>query len=331
MIVRDAPCGAGVRPLSSSARAVSRLHIMKSSFLLISPSALHRGWAGWVLSGATARTGLDLVWAGVCDASKTAAGLGSGPQPGGWGVFVFAGDDAPAKLAAAVGAPGQPGSLADMLGEGMVFAPPAGADVSALLAEIAAAQPVPDAALGGPVAPGAERSLVLVKPDNFRFPGTRPGAVMDVFARTGLPLIAMKVHHMSVAQGMEFYGPVLDALTERFGAEPGREHWENIVEFMSGGRPSVVPAADHAKPGTQKILALVFEGPDAVAKIRAVLGPTDPAKAPPGTIRKEFGSSIMVNAAHASDSADNARHEIALVGVADNSLKRYVESGATAA
>jgi len=307
--------------------------IMKasSSFLLISPSALRRGWTGWVLSGATARTGLDLVWAGVLDASPAAVDLGAEPQPGGWGLLILAGDDAPAKLASAVGVVGQPGSLADMLGEGMVFAPPAGADVSALLAKIAAAQPGPDVALDRPVAAGAERSLVLVKPDNFRFSGTRPGAVMDVFARTGLPLIAMKVHHMSVAQGMEFYGPVLDALTGRFGAEPGREHWENIVEFMSGGRPSAVPAADQTKPGTQKILALVFEGPDAVAKIRTVLGPTDPAKAPPGTIRKEFGSSIMVNAAHASDSAENARHEIGLVGVADNSLKRYVESGATSA
>lgn len=302
-----------------------------SSFLLISPSALHRGWTGWILCGATARTGLDLVWAGVLEASSAAVDLGADPQPGSWGLLIFAGDEAPSQLAAAVGVVGQPGSLADMLGEGMVFAPPAGVDVSALLGKIAADQPVPDAALGRPVAPGAERSLVLVKPDNFRFPGTRPGAVMDVFARTGLPLIAMKVHHMSVAQCMEFYGPVLGALTERFGAEPGREHWENIVEFMSGGRPSVVPDADHAKPGTQKILALVFEGPDAVAKIRKVLGPTDPAKAPPGTIRKEFGSSIMVNAAHASDSAENARHEIGLVGVADNSLKRYVESGATSA
>jgi len=46
------------------------------------------------------------------------------------------------------------------------------------------------------------------------------------------------------------------------------------------------------------------------AKIREVLGPTDPAKAPPGSIRREFGSTIMVNAAHASDSPDNARREM---------------------
>ena len=95
---------------------------------------------------------------------------------------------------------------------------------------------------------------------------------------------------------------------------------------MSGARPSAVPEKDHTKPGTRKILALVFEGPDAITKIRTVLGPTDPAKASPGTIRKEFGTSIMVNAGHASDAPENAVREIGIVKVADNSLKGFVES-----
>ena len=81
---------------------------------------------------------------------------------------------------------------------------------------------------------------------------------------------------------------------------------------MSGTRPSDLPFAEHGRPGTQKILALVFEGPGAAAKIRAVLGPTDPAKAPPGTIRKEFGTSMMVNAGRASDSPENATREIGI-------------------
>jgi nucleoside diphosphate kinase len=283
------------------------------SYLLVSPEALRRGWAGWILSGATARTGgLELVWAGVVEESGGRAGL-----------LVFRGEDAADKMSAAVGAPGVDGSLAAMLGDGMVSAPRAADDVLPGLQKLAGQS---SDALGAPVAAGAERSLVLIKPDNFQFPGTRPGAVLDVFARTGLPLIAMKVHHMSVAEGMDFYGPVLDALAERFGAEKGRDHWENIVEFMSGSRPSAVPEQDHGRPGTQKILALVFEGPEAIAKIRTVLGPTDPAKAPPGTIRKEFGTSIMVNAAHASDAPENAAREIGIVKVADNSLKGFVES-----
>jgi nucleoside diphosphate kinase len=288
------------------------------SWLLVSPEALRRGWLGWTLSGAVARTGgLEIVWAGLVEEPEGRAAL-----------LVFRGEDAAEKLSAAVGSVRDAGSLAAMLGEGMLSAAKPGADVVADLQKFAAS---PSDALSLPVAAGAQRSLVLVKPDNFDFPGTRPGAVIDVFARTGLVPIALKIHHMSVAQGMDFYGPVLDALTERFGPEKGRDHWENIVEFMSGSRPSAVPEHDCARPGTRKILALVFEGPDAIGKIRTVLGPTDPAKAPPGTIRKEFGTSIMVNAAHASDAPENAAREIGIVQVADNSLKGFVESVATAA
>jgi nucleoside diphosphate kinase len=288
------------------------------SWLLVSPEALRRGWLGWTLSGAVARTGgLEIVWAGLVEEPEGRAAL-----------LVFRGEDAAAKLSAAVGSVRDAGSLAAMLGEGMLSAAQPGADVVADLQKFAAS---PSDALSLPVAAGAQRSLVLVKPDNFDFPGTRPGAVIDVFARTGLVPVALKIHHMSVAQGMDFYGPVLDALTERFGPEKGRDHWENIVEFMAGSRPSAVPEHDHARPGTRKILALVFEGPDAIGQIRTVLGPTDPAKAPPGTIRKEFGTSIMVNAAHASDAPENAAREIGIAQVADNSLKGFVESVATAA
>ena len=288
------------------------------SWLLVSPEALRRGWLGWTLSGAVARTGgLEIVWAGLVEEPEGRAAL-----------LVFRGEDAAAKLSAAVGSVRDAGSLAAMLGEGMLSAAKPGTDVVADLQKFAAS---PSDALSLPVAAGAQRSLVLVKPDNFDFPGTRPGAVIDVFARTGLVPVALKIHHMSVAQGMDFYGPVLDALAERFGPEKGRDHWENIVEFMAGSRPSAVPEHDHARPGTRKILALVFEGPDAIGKIRTVLGPTDPAKAPPGTIRKEFGTSIMINAAHASDAPENAAREIGIVQVADNSLKGFVESVATAA
>ena len=285
------------------------------SWLLISPDAVKRGWLGWILSGAVARTGgLELVWAGLVDRDGGNAAL-----------LVLRGEDAVNKLSSAAGSANEAGSLVAMLGEGTVSAAKPGSDVIAELGKFADAQAD---GLAVPVAASAQRSLVLVKPDNFEFPGTRPGAVLDVFSRTGLVPVAIKVHHMSVAEGMEFYGPVLDALTERFGAEKGRDHWENIVEFMSGGRPSAVAEKDHGKPGTRKILALVFEGPDAITKIRAVLGPTDPAKATPGTIRKEFGTSIMVNGAHASDAPENAQREIGIVRVADNSLKGFVESAA---
>jgi nucleoside diphosphate kinase len=171
-----------------------------------------------------------------------------------------------------------------------------------------------------------EKSLVLIKPDNFKFPNQRPGGVIEVFSRTGLFIIGFKVHRMSVAQAEEFYGPVLPVLEEKLGAEKGRNAWEDVVEFMAGGRPSKVMGEQRNAPGSEKCIAIVYQGEDAVRKIRDVLGPTDPAKAPPGSIRKEFGQTIMINAAHASDSPENAKREMAIVQVNENNLKPLIES-----
>jgi len=183
-----------------------------------------------------------------------------------------------------------------------------------------------DDAITYPAGTKVEKSLVLIKPDNFKFPNIRPGGVIEVFSRTGLYIVGFKVHQMSVAQAEEFYGPVLDVLTDKLGAEKGREAWEDIVEFMSGGRPSATSDAQRLAPGTEKCIALVYQGEEAVRKIRDVLGPTDPSKAPPGSIRKEFGQSIMINAAHASDSAENAKREMAIVQVSENNLKPLIEN-----
>src|SRR5207237_8147832 len=57
-----------------------------------------------------------------------------------------------------------------------------------------------------------QRTLVLIKPDNFRFPTGRPGNVIDFFSRTGLYIVGIKVHRMSVAEAAEFYGPVKEVL-----------------------------------------------------------------------------------------------------------------------
>ncbi|MGH8094598.1 MAG: nucleoside-diphosphate kinase [Chthoniobacterales bacterium] len=183
-----------------------------------------------------------------------------------------------------------------------------------------------DDVISYPAEAKVEKSLVLIKPDNFKFPNIRPGGVIEVFSRTGLSIIGFKVHRMSVAQAEEFYGPVLAVLKEKLGAEKGREAWEDIVEFMSGGRPSATSDEQRSEPGTEKCIAIVYQGEDAVRKIRDVLGPTDPSKAPPGSIRKEFGQTIMINAAHASDSAENARREMEIVQVRENNLKPLIEN-----
>ncbi len=182
-----------------------------------------------------------------------------------------------------------------------------------------------DRVIAFPDAQNVEKTLVLIKPDNFKFPNLRPGSVIEVFSQTGLYIVGFKVHRMSVAQAKQFYGPVLPVLEDKLG-EKGRGAWEDIVEFMSGGRPSTTSDEQHDAPGTEKCIALVYQGEDAVRKIRDVLGPTDPSKAPPGSIRKEFGQSIMVNAAHASDSAENAQREMGIVQIDENNFKPLIES-----
>src|SRR5205809_7828902 len=62
-----------------------------------------------------------------------------------------------------------------------------------------------------------EKTLVLIKPDNFKFPNLRPGGVIEVFSRSGLYIIRFKVHRMSVAQAEEFYGSVLAVLADKLG------------------------------------------------------------------------------------------------------------------
>jgi len=202
-----------------------------------------------------------------------------------------------------------------------------------------------------------QRTLVLIKPENFRFPTGRPGNMIDFFSRTGLYIVAVKVHRMSVAQALDFYGPVKEVLRTKLkdmvasraktvierefgfqvdaerekqlgdilGPAFGDNQFENIVRFMSGRAPSECPAGELEKPGSEKCIALVYEGVEAVRKIRDVLGPTDPSKAPPGSIRREFGQTVMVNAAHASDSPENAQREMKIIDVGQNSFKQTVE------
>lgn len=216
-----------------------------------------------------------------------------------------------------------------------------------------------DGALEYPAGTRVERTLVLVKPDNFRAGAGRPGSVMDLFSRTGLFLVAARLLRMSTAQALDFYGPVREALRTRLNHVAGAEakkaltgnpelgfslppdiearlgellgplygdfRFDNLVRFMSGRSGAECPAAELHQPGTEPSLALVYEGPEAVRKCRDVLGPTDPRKAPPGTVRREFGASILVNAGHASDSEESYRREVAIVHPEEDDLRREVE------
>ncbi|MFA7172787.1 MAG: nucleoside-diphosphate kinase [Kiritimatiellia bacterium] len=195
-----------------------------------------------------------------------------------------------------------------------------------------------------------QQTLVMLKPDNWRQPSLRAGNIMDLLSSCGLRIVGVKKLAMSIAQAEEFYGPVRDNLKKvfkAFGAERAAQalahefgfpveseqleelcnylaplfaerEFENIVEFMTGRRPSSCLPQEREQPGTEECLVIVYEGPEAVNKIRDILGSTDPLKARPGSIRREFGTNIMVNAAHASDSVENAQREMRILDVAND-------------
>jgi nucleoside diphosphate kinase len=202
-----------------------------------------------------------------------------------------------------------------------------------------------------------ERTLVILKPDNWSFASSRPGTIIDMFSRTGLRIAGIKIFSFSLNQALDFYGPVELTLKERlapvyglkareilernfefplsedtgrilgesFGKEYAQEQFYKIVAFMSGRRPDTCPPGEEDKPGNVKCMILVYEGENAIKKIRDVLGPTDPLKAPGGTVRREFGSNMMVNTAHASDSAESYEREKEIVKIEENSLIPIIE------
>lgn len=197
-----------------------------------------------------------------------------------------------------------------------------------------------------------ERTLVILKPDNWRYPSLRPGEILDIFSTTGLHLHACKLYRMSVNEAKDFYAPVRKILLKKLspgyakkaaillsgtfevdfdeqvveslrlgvGLRCAEDQFNRIIEFMTGIHPEKCVEDEASQPGGVTSLVLVYEGPDAVARIRDVLGPTDPAVAPPGTVRREFGRDVMVNAAHASDSVENAEREMAIVLPEENDL-----------
>jgi nucleoside-diphosphate kinase len=128
----------------------------------------------------------------------------------------------------------------------------------------------------------SERTLSIIKPDATKRNLT--GAIIDRFERRGLRIVAQKRLRLTTEQAERFYA-----------VHAERPFYRSLVRFMTSG-PVVVQ---------------VLEGPDAIAVNREVMGATDPAKAAPGTIRKDFAESIEANSVHGSDSAETAAQEIA--------------------
>ena len=128
-----------------------------------------------------------------------------------------------------------------------------------------------------------ERTLVLVKPDAVERGFS--GAILGRLESSGLTLVALKLLRMD------------QALAERhYVLHKEKPFFKGLINFITSG----------------PIVAAVFEGEDAVRTARTVMGATDPSKAEPGSIRKDFGIDIERNAVHGSDSVKTAEQEVTL-------------------
>ena len=127
-----------------------------------------------------------------------------------------------------------------------------------------------------------ERTLSIIKPDATRRNIT--GQIITRLEGAGLRVVAQKRVRLSRADAERFYD-----------VHKARPFFKGLVEFMTSG----------------PIVVQVLEGENAIGKNRDVMGATDPAKAAPGTIRRDFAETIEANSVHGSDAADTAKREIA--------------------
>ncbi len=128
-----------------------------------------------------------------------------------------------------------------------------------------------------------ERTLVLLKPDAVQ--RGLIGEIVGRIERRGLKIVALKMMR------------VTPELAERhYGEHKGKAFYEPLVRFITSA----------------PIVAMVVEGPQAIAVMRAMMGKTDSKQADPGTIRGDLGLSNRHNLIHGSDSAESAAREIAL-------------------
>ncbi len=128
-----------------------------------------------------------------------------------------------------------------------------------------------------------ERSLILVKPDAVA--RGLSGAILSRLEASGLKMIALKM--MQIDE---------DLAVRHYAAHREKPFFAGLIKYITSA----------------PVVAAVFEGDNAVARIRELMGPTNPAKAEPGTLRRDFGIDIEHNAIHGSDSVETAQTEIRL-------------------
>jgi nucleoside-diphosphate kinase len=126
-----------------------------------------------------------------------------------------------------------------------------------------------------------QQTLSIIKPDGVRQQVV--GAVIERIEKAGFRIAGLRMIHLSKRQAEGFYA-----------VHQARPFFSSLADFMSSG-PSVV---------------LVLEKENAIDDLRKLMGATDPAKAAPGTIRKDFATSVEANVIHGSDSPESAAIEI---------------------
>lgn len=126
-----------------------------------------------------------------------------------------------------------------------------------------------------------ERTLAIIKPDAFE--KRVAGAIIQRIEQAGFRIVALRLVSLTRAGAEGFYA-----------VHRARPFFASLSAFMSSG-PAVV---------------MVLEADGAIAAWRSLMGPTDPAAAPPGSIRAEFGTNIERNATHGSDAPETAAFEI---------------------
>ncbi|TET50536.1 MAG: nucleoside-diphosphate kinase [Dehalococcoidia bacterium] len=133
-----------------------------------------------------------------------------------------------------------------------------------------------------------ERSLVIIKPDAIQ--RGLAGEIISRLEKKGLKIVGMKMLHMDRNRAQRHYA-----------IHKGKAFFNDLVDFIT----------------SSPIIAIVFQGKNAVDIIRQTMGETDPAKASSGTIRGDLGIEIGHNLVHGSDSLENASGEIDLFFSAD--------------
>jgi nucleoside-diphosphate kinase len=148
-----------------------------------------------------------------------------------------------------------------------------------------------------------ERTLVLIKPDGLLKSLT--GNIITTLSETKLKIVAAKVVKVSKEFAEKHYDELKNGLIKKFGEEKGIEIFENVLKYIQG------------KFHTDRVLALVYRGENAIEKIRKLAGETNPEKSQPISIRGKYGrinseTQVMENVLHCSDSKKSAEKEIKL-------------------